>query len=298
MPMSQETGLRLAAGNLRAEIFAGIGGALGGFWSETSDGPVNWMRRADPAAIAAADAHGMACYPLVPFSNRIRDGRFSFDGRDIQLPLNFLPHPHVIHGHGWKARWQVAETSAWMADLEYRHEADAWPWPYLAKQRFHMSDEALTISISLTNLGDIAMPSGIGLHPHFPRDRDTTMSGSAEGFWNSDAEVMPTALVSADTVWPADTPLQVDRVALDNCFTGWGKTLDIRWPGRALRVKALGPLDNLIVFTPPGQSFFCAEPVSHIIDAANLAAIRHDTGLVALAPGETLDATVGFRPVL
>ena len=295
--MIQETGLRLAAGNLRAEIFPGIGGSLGGFWSETGDGPTDWMRRAGADEIAAGDARGMACYPLVPFSNRIRDGRFTFEGHDVQLPLNFLPHPHVIHGHGWQAPWQVVEASETMADLEYRHEADAWPWPYLAEQRFHLSDEALTIAISLTNLGDTAMPAGIGLHPHFPRDRETTMSGSVEGFWESDAEVMPTRLVHAEPVWPADKPLQVDHVALDSCFTGWGKTLEIRWQGRGLRMEALGPLDDLIVFTPPGQSFFCAEPVSHIIDAVNLAGTRDDTGLVALAPGETLDATVGFRPL-
>jgi aldose 1-epimerase len=296
--MSQETGLRLAAGDMRAEIFPGIGGSLGGFWSETTDGPVNWMRRAEPAEIAAADARGMACYPLVPFSNRIRDGRFTFEGRDVRLPLNFLPHPHVIHGHGWQAPWQATETSETMAALEYHREADAWPWPYLAVQRYHLSDEALTIAISLTNLGETAMPAGIGLHPYFPRDPETTMSGSVEGLWESDTEVMPTRLVSAETVWPADTPLQVDRVALDSCFTGWGKTLDIQWPARALRVEALGPLDDLIVFTPPGQSFFCAEPVSHVINAVNLAATHEDTGLIALGPGETLDATVSFRPIL
>ncbi len=108
---------------------------------------------------------------------------------------------------------------------------------------------------------------------------------------------MPTRLVSAGSIWPADTPLQVGRLALDNCFTGWGKALDIRWQAGSLRMEALGPLDDLIVFTPPGQPFFCAEPVSHIIDAVNLAATRDDTRLVALAPGETLDATVGFCPV-
>jgi aldose 1-epimerase len=45
------------------------------------------------------------------------------------------------------------------------------------------------------------------------------------------------------------------------------------------------------VYTPPGQSFFCAEPVSHITDAFNLAAAgQRDTGMLTLAPGESVRA--------
>jgi aldose 1-epimerase len=256
------------------------------------------MRPAGPPEIAAADARGMACYPLVPFSNRIRNGRFRFEDRDIRLPLNYRPHPHVIHGHGWQAPWQVAGTTDTTARLQYRHAADAWPWDYLAEQLFTLDDRGLAIAISITNLSDRPMPAGLGLHPYFPRDATTSVSGTVEGLWESDAEVMPTRLVPADTVWQKGRPLQADAVALDNCFTGWGKTLDINWggQGRALRMDARGPLDFLIVFTPPGQDFFCAEPVSHCIDAFNLAAERDDTGLVSLAPNETLGAEVTFRP--
>jgi len=52
-------------------------------------------------------------------------------------------------------------------------------------------------------------------------------------------------------------------------------------------------LDFLVVYTPPGRPFFCAEPVSHVTDAFNLAAAgRTDTGARALAAGETLRAVV------
>ena len=293
---SKYTNIVLAAGALRAEIRPGVGGSLGGFWSETAEGRVDWLRRAPDAGRDGIDARDMACYPLVPFSNRIRDGRFTFQDRSVRLPLNFLPHPHVIHGHGWQAPWQVADVTETAATLHYRHVADAWPWPYLAEQHIALGDTGLMVAISLTNLGDTPMPAGIGLHPYFPRDEDTVLTGSVEQLWDSDTEVMPTELVPADQVWPPDAPLQVDRVALDNCFTGWDRSLAIRWPGRALLADAQGPLDFLIVFTPPGQDFFCAEPVSHCIDAVNLAADRNDTGLVALAPHDTLAGEVAFRP--
>lgn len=290
------TSIALAAGNLRAEVCPDIGGSLRGFWSEGRDGSIDWLRRATSNGPKNADARDMACYPLVPFSNRVRDGRFTFEGRDIRLPLNFAPHPHVIHGHGWKAAWHVTDATETSVTLQYRHAADAWPWPYAAEQRITLDNRALTIAIALTNLGDTPMPAGIGLHPYFPRGAGTTISGTVEGLWNSDTEVMPTTLGPAGDVWPAGRPLSVDSIALDNCFTGWGKTLDIGWPGRRLHLTARGPLDFLIVFTPPGRPFFCAEPVSHCIDAVNLAATRRDTGLVSLGPDETLAGDVRFEP--
>ena len=93
--------------------------------------------------------------------------------------------------------------------------------------------------------------------------------------------------------------LAVDRVALDNAFVGWDGRAVVSWPERhaRLRLEARGPLGTLVVYTPPGQSFFCAEPVSHITDAFNLAAAgQADTGILRLEPGETVRATLTLTP--
>jgi aldose 1-epimerase len=52
-----------------------------------------------------------------------------------------------------------------------------------------------------------------------------------------------------------------------------------------------------VVYTPPGEAFFCVEPVSHITDAFNLAAAgRTDTGMLSLLPGESVRATLTLTP--
>ena len=91
----------------------------------------------------------------------------------------------------------------------------------------------------------------------------------------------------------------MDRVALDNAFVGWDGRAVIAWPERGvqLRLGARGPLGTLVVYTPPGESFFCAEPVSHITDAFNLAAAgRTDTGMLTLAPGESVRVSLALVP--
>jgi aldose 1-epimerase len=93
--------------------------------------------------------------------------------------------------------------------------------------------------------------------------------------------------------------LAVNRIALDNAFVGWDGQAVVAWPERhaRLRLATRGPLGTLVVYTPPAQPFFCAEPVSHITDAFNLAAAgRTDTGMLTLGPGESACATLTMTP--
>src|SRR5690554_4769871 len=51
-----------------------------------------------------------ASYPLVPWSNRIRDGVLTWNGRDHQLRINF-PDGTAIHGTGMEFPWQVSKVT-------------------------------------------------------------------------------------------------------------------------------------------------------------------------------------------
>ena len=113
--------------------------------------------------------------------------------------------------------------------------------------------------------------------------------------WLTDDEVMPTTLAAPKPEAELSRGALVDAVALDNCFVGWQRRAVIEWPEADTRlvVTADPPLDFLVVYTPRGRPYFCAEPVSHMTDAFNLAAAgRLDTGTRALEPGETLRAVV------
>ena len=60
-------------------------------------------------------------YPLIPYSNRIAHGRFSFQGIEHQLALNFGDHPHSIHGNAWQSPWQVDEATDTHCRLSLLH---------------------------------------------------------------------------------------------------------------------------------------------------------------------------------
>ena len=289
--------VRLTDGRAEAEVAPAEGGCLTAFRWRGDGGTIDWLRPAPAAGTFAPNAS--ACFPLVPYSNRIRDGRFRFAGREHRLAPNFGASPHSIHGHGWQRPWEVSAHNEGSLTLAYRHDGRDWPQPYRAEQRFALADGALAITLAVTNEGDGPMPAGLGLHPYFPRTPGCRLTAPVARMWATDAEVMPTELVAPAAGADPNAGLRPAAVALDNCFIGFAGRAVVDWPERAasLALEADPALAFLVVYTPPGADFFCAEPVSHSTDAVNLAAAgRGDTGFRTLAPGESFAATVRFLP--
>jgi len=285
--------ITLRAGGAGLVLAPAAGGAVARYWIDDGNRSMELLR--PWTAPGRGDRFLAAAFPLVPYSNRIRAGRFSFQGREVTLPLNRPPERHSIHGHGWQVSWTPLEVGQGEATLEYRHAADSWPWTYLARQRFALGERSLSVELSLTNEGDAVMPAGLGWHPYFVRTPRTTLTASVDAIWLTDDEVMPTTLSTPPPELDPTRGVKVDAVALDICFVGWRRRAVIERPEEGVRLimTAEPPLDFLVVYTPPGRSFFCAEPVSHVTDAFNLAAAgRIDTGTRSLEPGETLRAAV------
>ncbi len=289
--------VRLKAGAATLDVFPEIGGAIGAYYAFAEGLRLDWLRPADDAAIARGDVEGMGCFPLVPFSNRVRDGRFVFDG--VEAFILPVPGPHAEHGHGWRRPWRtIAQGPSWLTIEFEMHDAD-WPFPYRARQNFRLSADRLDVTLSIENQGARAMPIGLGLHPYFPRTPQCRLSARVAGMWNVDAEVMPIDL-AAPPPHDADPgrALAPDDVELDNCFAGWDGDARIDWPERGawLTLHAGKPLRHLVVYSPRGETYFCVEPVSHCTDAFNLAAKgMADTGMLRLEPDEAIAATTIFQ---
>jgi aldose 1-epimerase len=286
----------LRAGALRLETVPSKGGIVTGFWSETPAGRVDWFRP-DPGG----DVLAAACFPLIPYSNRIRDGRFRFRDREIALPLNFGDHPHSIHGHGWQSPWRAAHQTEDTLALDYHHDADAWPYEYEARQEFRLTADRLKITLSVRNLSDADMPAGLGLHPYFPLRANAALTADIEEVWLTDDEVMPTERVAPPPRWDLSLGAELRNMKIDNGFVGWNGVASIAWPEESARltITASDCLRKLVVFAPPGENYFCVEPVSHVTDAFNMAANgASGTGMRILGPGETLTARVAFSPEL
>jgi aldose 1-epimerase len=244
----------------------------------------------------AGEARGMACYPLVPFSNRIEHGRFEFGGEAVQLPKNMGDHPHALHGQGWRGVWHVVSQAQNRAAIAYTHEADAWPWRYEARQVFELGDDGLTVRLGVTNLTDRPMPAGLGLHPYFLAT-DATLTTGLTYLWECTSEQIPIQRVDLPPELDFSHGRKVAEHDLDHCFGGWSRHATVEWPGKSYRVHMDGSpsLQYFILYTPRGQDFFCAEGVENMNNAINWLPRAVSTGLTILQPGASHEITTVFR---
>jgi aldose 1-epimerase len=287
--------LTLAAGGLEAGVAPEIGGSLTHF--RRADG-TDLMRAADAAALARRDPIGVACFPLVPFSGRIAHGRLTFRGRSHDLPRNAPPDPNALHGDGWQCPWQVEHADGREVRLVLPDPKRGWPWAYSARQSYRLAGDGLTVTLSVTNESDEPMPAGLGIHPWFDATPDATLAFRARSVFRVDDGYLFAGVTPIPESWDFSAAKPVAGTGLVNGFAGWTGIAEIAWPSRraALRIEADPPLTHLVVYTPPGQPFFCVEPVTHSVDAFNLeeTGAAPDNGTVVLAPGETLTGTARF----
>ncbi|WP_343234393.1 aldose 1-epimerase [Microvirga terrestris] len=273
-----------------------MGGAIAGFWH----GDVALMRETSEHALRDGLVRQTSCYPLIPYSNRIAHGRFSFDGIEHRLALNFGDHPHSIHGNAWQKPWQVAEADGTHCRLVLVHrpeggEARGWPFAYRAEQLLTLSPNGLTLTLSLKSEDHRAMPAGLGLHPFFPKRSGVRLQFAAERVYPSGSDSLPMDGIPVPAGWSYRSMRELGEPRLDNCFAGWDGKARIVYDQEkiALRVDADPLFGHLVVYVPHGRDFFAVEPVSHLNNAINRPDLTGH-GLKVLKPGERVTAQVRF----
>jgi aldose 1-epimerase len=239
------------------------------------------------------DVLGHGSFPLVPYCNRIRGGRFAFRGREVRIAPNMPGDPSPLHGQGWLAAWDVAALDEASAELAFVHAAGEWPWRYEARQVFRLDEGGLGVVLSCTNLSDDPMPCGLGQHPYFHCTPRTVLDTQVESVWTIDEDVLPVAREPAQGRYD----LRARRVCgqdLDNGFGGWGGRAVISDPALPVRIEMSSPdADFFQLYSPAAGDLFVAEPVSHANAALNAPEAEwEELGLRALEPGETMRLTM------
>lgn len=257
------------------------------------------LRTVHPATIKTSSQ--AASYVLAPWSNRIRQARFEFDGQVRQLRPN-NKEGTAIHGDARNRAWQVTRLgdSALLAEFDARHVNDLnFPWTYTVRAEYRLDGPHFETRLTLTNVSEVAIPAGMGLHPYFTRfgsdGTDPTLRFAAGGVYRVPDPAVP--IPDAGAV-PLGKELDfhagraIGGQFLDHVFSGWDGQVRLDWGRRALSVQAEPAYSHLVVFTAPDRSL-AIEPVTHATDGFNLMAHGvPGTGVQILQPGQSLSGAV------
>ncbi|GAB6985872.1 aldose 1-epimerase family protein [Nocardioides pyridinolyticus] len=247
---------------------------------------------------------------LVPWRpNRIRDGAYSFDGRDLQLPLTEPSLHNASHGLARWAAWSLEEHTAASVALTYRLMAQTgYPWTLDLRVVYDLSADGLTVTQSATNLAGSPAPYASGAHPYL-----SVGAGTVDG-WELTLPASTRSLVDErllpmgrESVEGTDFDFRIARpvrsVGFNDAFTDLVRdddgvaTVLLSSPedGRSVALWVDEHHGWLQVFSAddvPGTArrSLAVEPMTAQADA-----FRSGEDLVAIAPGDDFAASWGIR---
>ncbi len=246
---------------------------------------------------------------LAPWPNRVSDGRWSWRGQELLLPVNEVPLSTALHGLvAYKRFTIVAQTTTTAAFVHELDPTPGYPFSLAIEADYSLTGEGLACVLRARNTGDDNAPVALGVHPYLftrgPVD-DVTLRLPAETLLVGDdrwEEVGRRPVGETDLDFRVARP--VGKAAIDACWTdvvrdpdgrvtstvGFpdGDSVDL-WGGTTCRCLVVYNGDTL-----PGTAHRRSIAVEPCTAPAN--ALRSGTDLDVLAPGESLELSWGVRP--
>jgi aldose 1-epimerase len=178
-------------------------------------------------------AHGA---PLIPWPNRLADGRYSFDGSDYQLPLTEPEKHNAIHGLLRWRNWSPLDRAAERVVLGTRlHPLAGWPFPLDIALTYSLGEDGLCVETRATNLGEETCPFACGQHPYLSPgegitiDRCTLELRAETRILTDEARQLPTGVEPVEgTEYDFRSPREIGALEIDHAFTDLGRDQDGR----------------------------------------------------------------------
>lgn len=246
--------------------------------------------------------------PILMPPNRIRDGKFRFDGRDYQFHRNNPVTGNHIHGviksQPWTVRASGERDGKLFITSLFRTEGDEfiqsqYPHNLEFELTYELSGGVLTHKLKVSNHGTTSAPFGYGLHTWFllhGQPEKWSLQVPVSGIWELDETNIPLghigplgkydALVKGDVLagYNLDTVFQIGDYPCLAVLSG--EEVDIRYSGTEL-------FKQWVIFTKgEAGEFICLEPYTWVTNAPNIDLPADITGLRGVEPGSTLELEV------
>ena len=247
---------------------------------------------------------------LMPWPNRVGDGRYEFGGRQQQLALSEPEHSNAIHGLvrwvPWSARVVAADRVVLVYDLLPQ---PGYPYFLELSIEYQLAEDGLRVRTTARNSGPRPCPFGSGAHPYLTAGTavvdDSLLRAPGSTVLLSDDRGIPEGQQPVDdTEFDFRRPRPIGSLRLDHCFTDLVRDRD----GLA-RVELAAPGDDAgaVLWMDAAYThlmLFTGDPLPQI-ERRSLAvepmtcppdAFRSGIGVVTLEPGGSWVGEWGITP--
>jgi aldose 1-epimerase len=243
---------------------------------------------------------------LFPFPNRIKDGKYSFEGKEYQLRKNLVSQSHAIHGLILDCSFKVTEQKIEedQASIQLVYIADGteinYPFQYKLIIDITLTDsQGLLTRTKILNESSGNIPLGDGWHPYF------TLGSSVNRLklilppckrLEADDRMIPTGTIIKEQRFKK--PEKINDVHLDDCFQieGKEKIAEIHLINEEKNIDLIvwqeggeQKYNFFQIYTPPDRQSIAVEPMTCAPDAFN-----NKMGLIILKPEEWIELNCGI----
>ena len=244
---------------------------------------------------------------LVPWPNRIREGRWMLDGKPQQLDLTDPGYKQATHGllrnTAYRLAAQSSDTITLVAPVFPQH---GYPFLLHTSVTYQISEDGLEVTHAIENLSDAPAPVAVGAHPYFRigdvPTADLTLTVPAATRFELDDTLLPIAEHPVDGDFDlrggrrlGDVDLNVTLGALPDgpnssvLTAPDGRSLEV-WHDEKFRYVQVYTPRNFPLLTGGTGLAVAIEPMTAAPDAFNLG-----LGLQWVEPGATFTARWGIR---
>jgi aldose 1-epimerase len=248
-----------------------------------------------------------ASFVLVPWSNRIRDARFRFEGAEYQLTPTGS-EGMASHGVGRNYPWRdeaLEPQRAWLQFNTGDYSGLNFPFRFSTWIEYRLEGANFVISTTLRNEDSRNMPGAFGHHPYYQREFDGPGDSVQLEIPCTEYFELTNYLATAAPV-PIVPRLDFRQLRslgsdeINDCLTGREGNRPIRFvysrSGQQIALHADAILACVVLFTPAGKPFFAVEPVTNANDGFNL---REQgipgSGVFVLQPNEQRGGDIRFE---
>lgn len=257
---------------------------------------------------------------LFPFPNRIRNGRFVWEGDEYHLPeanVSYDRAGNAIHGFCLDRPWRVVHQGEQFVVGEFQLSQDApdrlefWPSDFILTVRYAVRENTLEMRVTIFNPSGAALPWGFGTHPYFrlpfadgSEPEQCLIQIPAVEAWDL-VDCLPTGTIRP--VPPEKDFREGEYYGItphDDVLTGlfteteqpFFETVIYDEPGGFQVSQRFDRwFREVVVFTPPNRKAVALEPYTCVTDAVNLQQRGVDAGWQVLDAGGEVQLAIDIE---
>ncbi|ALJ05056.1 hypothetical protein APS56_07915 [Pseudalgibacter alginicilyticus] len=223
---------------------------------------------------------------LFPFANRIKDGAYTFKGQNFLFEINQKEENNALHGLVYNKIFTLIDektterSASVILQYEELKESIGFPYTFIIQLEYTLTNNGLSLGVSVKNTSTKAFPFTLGWHPYF--DSSSLYDSTLEFESNKKLIIGDRNITTGiETIEPVSV-FQIKDKQLDDCYVLDSNEIVFKTPDYELFIKSTSQENFLQMYTPPKANTIAIEPTTGVSDSFN-----NEIGLQILNPNES-----------